>query len=143
MKKVVNQAIKHWSHVAPLLSAPRSATQYKQLVEALDAVLDAGGADEKHPLAALAERMGDLIHAYEEKRLKLRDVSGANALKFLMQQHGLKQADLAEIGPQSVVSDILKGKRKLNVRQIAALAHRFGVAADVFIDYRQRLKGAA
>lgn len=49
-----------------------------------------------------------------------------------MQQHGLKQSNLPEIGTLSVVSEILKGKRKLNVRQIAKLSARFGLPADTF-----------
>ena len=43
------------------------------------------------------------------------------------------QADLAEIGSQGVVSEILSGKRQLNVRQIHALAQRFGVSPAVFL----------
>jgi HTH-type transcriptional regulator/antitoxin HigA len=39
---------------------------YNALIEALDTVLDAGGADENHPLAALADRMGELVAQYEE-----------------------------------------------------------------------------
>ncbi|MNR66199.1 Antitoxin HigA [compost metagenome] len=49
-----------------------------------------------------------------------------------MQEHGLTQSDLPEIGAQSVVSDILNGKRQLNVRHIRALAERFQVPTDVF-----------
>ena len=40
-------------------------------VEALDTMLDAGGADEAHPLAALADRMGELVAQYEEAHLLL------------------------------------------------------------------------
>jgi len=61
-------------------------------------------------------------------------VTGVDALRFLIQQHAVKPAVLSEVGPQSVVSEVLSGRRRLNVRQIAALAHRFGVSADVFID---------
>jgi HTH-type transcriptional regulator/antitoxin HigA len=51
-----------------------------------------------------------------------------------MERHGLKQTDLsAEIGGQSVVSEILAGKREINARQAKALAVRFGVSAAVFI----------
>ncbi|MDT4865489.1 Antitoxin HigA [compost metagenome] len=50
-----------------------------------------------------------------------------------MQEHGLNQSDLPEIGAQSVVSEILKGKRQLNIRHIRALAARFGVPAEVFV----------
>jgi HTH-type transcriptional regulator/antitoxin HigA len=51
-----------------------------------------------------------------------------------MEEHGLKQVDLPEIGSQGVVSEILNGKRKLNVRQIEALAQRFRVSPVVFLD---------
>lgn len=50
-----------------------------------------------------------------------------------MQEHGLSQGDLPEVGAQSVVSEILAGKRQLNVRQIRALVERFQVPADLFI----------
>jgi HTH-type transcriptional regulator/antitoxin HigA len=51
-----------------------------------------------------------------------------------MDLHSLKQTDLAaEIGGQSVVSDILNGKREINARQAKALAARFGVSAGVFL----------
>jgi hypothetical protein len=46
---------------------------------------------------------------------------------------GLQQADLPEVGSQSVVSEILNGKRDLNVRQIRALVKRFHVSPAVFI----------
>jgi len=62
-------------------------------------------------------------------------ISSVQMLRFLMEQHGLKQTDLPEIGAQSVVSEILRGKPTLNVRQIARLAARFHVPADVFMDH--------
>jgi HTH-type transcriptional regulator/antitoxin HigA len=49
-----------------------------------------------------------------------------------MQQHGLSQGDLPEIGSQGVVSEILRGKRELNRRQIEALARRFHLSPAVF-----------
>jgi hypothetical protein len=53
--------------------------------------------------------------------------------QFLMQQHGLKQGDLTEIGSQGVVSEILSGKRELNIRQIRALSERFRVSPATFV----------
>jgi HTH-type transcriptional regulator/antitoxin HigA len=49
-----------------------------------------------------------------------------------MEQPVLSQADLPEIGSQSVVSEVLRGKRELNVRQIRALSRRFHVSPDAF-----------
>jgi HTH-type transcriptional regulator/antitoxin HigA len=50
-----------------------------------------------------------------------------------MEEHGLKQNDLKELGSQGVVSEIMSGKRNLNVRQIKNLSKRFKVSAATFI----------
>jgi HTH-type transcriptional regulator/antitoxin HigA len=60
-------------------------------------------------------------------------IKGADSLRFLMEEHGLRQSDLPEVGSQGVVSEILEGKRELNVRQIRALSRRFGVSPSVFV----------
>ena len=54
-------------------------------------------------------------------------------LRFFMEEHDLTQSDLSEVGSQGVVSEILNGRRELNVRQIRALAKRFRVSPAVFI----------
>lgn len=133
MKPTIRTAIEHWPQVAPLLTTPRTKVEFERLVEALDEVLDAGGADERSPLASLADHLGSLIADYEAARRPMREMPVTKFLRELMKQHGLKQSDLPEIGPQSVVSEVLSGKRKLNLRQVAALAKRFRFPADVFI----------
>ena len=65
----VKTVMEHWCYVAPLLLLPQTEDDYNALVEALDTVLDAGGADENHPLAALADRMGELVAQYEDAHL--------------------------------------------------------------------------
>ena len=65
MNEKLSNAMVHWSYVAPLLQRPSNETEYVALVAALDEVLDAGGADENHVLASLADFLGDLIEAYE------------------------------------------------------------------------------
>lgn len=133
MNAQVQQVIQHWPHVAPLLQPPRSKAAYRNLVTALDTVLDKGGADEAHPLARLADYLGDLVEEYETAHLPLREMSTPDFLRELMKQRNLTQKDLPEIGAQSVVSAVLSGKRQLNVRQIAGLATRFKLPAGVFI----------
>ena len=54
-------------------------------------------------------------------------------IEKLRQEHDLSQSDLSEVGSQGVVSEILSGKRALNVRQIRALAARFHVSPAVFV----------
>ncbi|MCY1297162.1 hypothetical protein D9M68_583520 [compost metagenome] len=76
--------------------------------------------------------MGNLVAAYDGAHYPIPDAPGHEVLRYLMQEHSLTQSDLPEIGAQSVVSDILSGKRQLNVRHIRALAEGFQVPADVF-----------
>ena len=132
MNKLTQQAAEHWRFVAPLLSKPTCEADYQALVEALDELLDVVGDDESHSLAGLVEHLGDLVSAYETVHNSMPEGDGRSALAFLMQQHGLGQADLPEVGAQSVVSDVLSGKRRLNVRQIRELARRFGVSVETF-----------
>ena len=133
MNTHINDAITHWPHVAPLLQPARTETEYEALVEALDAVLDAGGADESHPMARLADYLGDLVAEWETRDTMPDSASPLEVLRFLMAQHGLKQVNLPEIGSQGVVSEVLHGKRTLNLRQARALAERFGVSAQIFL----------
>ncbi|MDL1912678.1 helix-turn-helix domain-containing protein [Chloroflexi bacterium CFX6] len=122
----------HWMNIAPLLTI-RNEREYNAAVKRLDELLDEIGDDEKHPLYSLLDTLGTLIHAYEEEHYPIPDASGAEILRFLMDEHGLTQSDLAEVGSQGVISEILNGKRKLNVRQIRALAEKFKVSSAVFV----------
>jgi len=63
----------------------------------------------------------------------LPEIGGAEVLRYLMKEHGLRQEDLREVATQSVISEVLAGKRQLNVRHIRALSDRFCVPADVFL----------
>jgi transcriptional regulator with XRE-family HTH domain len=49
-------------------------------------------------------------------------------LRFLMEQHGLKQEDLKHCAPQSRLSDILTGKRSISKELAKNFARRFHVA---------------
>ena len=122
----------HWTALSPLLCI-RNEHEYDLSVERLNHLLDEVGTDEQHPLYTLLDNLVTLIHAYEEQHYPMPECSGADVLRFLMEEHGLTQSDLAEIGSQGMVSDILRGKRELNVRQIRALAKRFHVSPAPFI----------
>ena len=132
MSALIKQACEHWRYVAPLLNKPANEEDYDALVEALDELMVIVGDDEDHPLANLVSHMGDMLEAYDEVHRPLPKASGVEVLRYLMQEHGLTQGDLPEVGTQSVISEILGGKRQLNVRHIRALSERFGVSADVF-----------
>lgn len=132
MTLVNDQIQAHWTNIAPLLTI-RNDREYNAAVKRMNELLDEIGTNEKHPLYSLLDTLGTLIHAYEEEHFPIPASTGADVLRFLMEEHGLTQSDLPEVGSQGVVSEILNGKRELNVRQIRALAERFGVSTAVFV----------
>ena len=122
----------HWTAISPLLTI-RNECEYDMAVERLNSLLDDIGTNAQHPLYTLLDTLGTVLHSYEETHHPIPECSGADVLHFLMDEHGLTQSDLREVGSQGVVSEILNGKRDLNVRQIRALAKRFHVSPAVFI----------
>ena len=132
MTLVTDQLKTNWENIRSLLTI-RNEKEYDAAVKHLNELLDEIGTNEKHPLYTLLDTLGTLVHAYEEKHYPIPDVGGAEILRFLMKEHGLTQSDLPEVGSQGVVSEILNGKRELNVRQIRTLSERFKVSAAVFV----------
>ena len=114
------------------LTRIRNEREYDTAVDALNELLDGGGAEESHPLALAVHQLGETLAAYEVRKHPLPDMPPNEFLHQMMEERGLRQTDMMELGSQGVVSEILSGKRQLNVRQIAALANRFGVSESVF-----------
>lgn len=116
---------------APLL-AIRNRREYDAAVAQLNDLVDEVGDNPRDPRYRFIDTLSLLIEAYDEKHHQIPDATGVELLKFLMGQHGLTQGDLPEIGSQGVVSEILRGKRELNVRQIRALSKRFHLPPGAF-----------
>ena len=115
--------------IAPI----RDEVHYRRMVSVLEGLLAEAAGDESHQAMGLVDIVGDLIEDYEAEHHPLMPATGLQALKFLMEQHALKQDDLPEVGSQGVVSELLAGKRELNLRQVRALGERFGVSPATFI----------
>lgn len=80
-----------------------------------------------------AELLITLIEAYDEEHHSVPDASPVDVLRTLMEANSLRQKDLASMfGSESIVSEVLSGKRDLNRGQIAKLSKRFGVSPAVF-----------
>ena len=74
-----------------------------------------------------------LIERYESEHYPVPDSDPADVLRFLLDQNGLSQRDIAlELGSESTVSLVLSGKRQLNRDHIARLSQRFSVSPAVF-----------
>jgi HTH-type transcriptional regulator/antitoxin HigA len=124
---------RYWTSIAPLLSI-RNEREYDRAIKLMNHLLDEVGDNSGHKLYGLLDTLGTLVHAYEEQHYSMPTVSGGDMLKYLMEEHDLKQADLPEVGSQGVISEILNGRRELNTRQIKLLSERFSVSPAVFFN---------
>ncbi len=76
---------------------------------------------------------GELVAAWERAHVPMPEaMTATEALAFFMARDGLCQSDLPEIGNQAKISEILSGKREINLRQAKALAECFRVPLDIF-----------
>jgi len=131
---MIEELIKVWPTIRHIFKVPHTDEEYNEMVQLLDELTDQVGNDESHPLASLMETLGSLVEAYETQNLPGMEGSPLQVLQELMAMHELKQPDLTDVGTQGVVSEVLTGKRKLNLRQIKALSKRFHVSPAVFVD---------
>ena len=123
-----------WTPISEVLSVPHTEAEYSRIGALLDLVVDEVGEHESHPLASLMETIGALVDSYEREHVRELPSSPVAVLRLLMDEHGLNQSDLPEVGSQGVVSEILHGRRQINVRQVRALSERFGVSPAVFVE---------
>jgi HTH-type transcriptional regulator / antitoxin HigA len=83
---------------------------------------------------ALANLIETLIVDYDDRYYTIPDAKPHEMVKHLMEQRGLKQADLVPVlGSRAQVSDLVNGKRGISKAQAKKLAEFFGVSAELFI----------
>jgi HTH-type transcriptional regulator / antitoxin HigA len=130
----MNDISAHWValHEQLGLGAPvANKAQYERLLACVEALMEDYDDRVGNPLGGLLLLLAERIREYEDRVHPWPDTTTpASLLAFLMEQHGLRQSDLPEVGSQSVVSAVLSGKRDLNLRQIKALAARFHVPME-------------
>jgi HTH-type transcriptional regulator / antitoxin HigA len=137
-RKAVPEAqaiLKAWMPFKQLIGVTSVHTKkdYAQVSATIDALLDEIGDDESHPLADVLDYLADQVKAYEDENFPIPEAEPKEVLRFLMEQHNLKQEDLADCAPQSRISDILSGNRSISKEIAKRLAQRFHVRADVFL----------
>ncbi len=77
------------------------------------------------------EVLTTLVEAYEEQHYKIDAPDPIEAIKFRMEQEGLKQKDLVSIvGSKSRVSEILNKKRKLTIEMIRNLHKQLHIPVE-------------
>ena len=84
------------------------------------------------------EVLTTLVEAYEAQHYVIDAPDPIEAIKFRMEQEGLKQKDLVNIvGSKSRVSEILNKKRKLTIEMIRNLHKQLHIPVEsLFLDYK-------
>lgn len=101
---------------------------YETALKKIDALLDA---KPNTPNGDLLEILATLVEAYEQKHFFITPPDPIEAIKFRMEQLGLKQSDLIEaLGGKNRVSEILNYKRELTAKMMRELYKKFNVPAD-------------
>jgi HTH-type transcriptional regulator/antitoxin HigA len=114
--------------------APRLIRNEDELAEYTQALFELTAKPDPTPDEEEAiELISLLIDHYETEHYPLPEAEPAEVLRFLLEQNGLSQRDIApELGSESTVSLVLSSKRQLNRDHIARLSRRFNVSPAVF-----------
>lgn len=122
-----------WQVLADVLTIPKTKKDYNRMKGYLRELILTTEDSPDSLYNGLIEVLSLVLEAYEDQHYPVPAATPGQTLRFLMDEHGLKQDDLPEVGSQGVVSEILVGKRELNRRQIKVLSQRFGISAAAFI----------
>ena len=119
----------------------RSGMELDRAIAMIDRLLAQGGlaGDEEDYLDVLS----DLVERYEDAHYPIQPVSGLDALRHLVESSGKTRATVAtEAGlPESTLSEVLSGRRRLNTRHIGILAGYFRIDPGLFLDAPEARKG--
>lgn len=109
----------------------KTPQEYNEALERLEKVFDAKpGTSKGDELEVLAL----LIDQYEKEYFPVEIPDPIEAIKFRMEQLGMKQKDLAEtIGFKSRVSEVLNKKRKLTLEMIRSLNEKLNIPTTILI----------
>ena len=112
----------------------KNEADYFKALEKLEVIFDAKKGTE---MGDELEILSILIDKYEKETSPIGFPDPIEAIKFRMEQLGLKQKDLAEVvGFKSRVSEILNKKRKLTLEMIRNLNTELNIPTEVLVqDY--------
>lgn len=117
------------AHLRPI----RSEEEYERTISLMNYLLDRVGDREDHALSGLLDLVSELVADYDKSHYAIEASEPREVLRFLIELRGLKQGDLAEIVPQSNLSAILAGKRRISASLAGKLGKFFNISPAVFV----------
>ncbi len=110
----------------------KTKEDYKKALSRIEMVMDAEpGTPEMDELELLTA----LVEMYEDRHFPIGPPDPVEAIKFRMDQMGLRQKDLIPfVGSKSKVSEVLNRKRPLTLAMMRALNKELGISAEVLLN---------
>lgn len=117
-------------------NVPRPITnkrEHQKIVKMIDAMI--GNESMTATESAFLDLLVMIAKEWERKIIPPRQKSTpVDVLKFMMEQHGLRNRDLVPLfGSRQIVSDVLHGRRLIGIANAKKLAERFHLSVDLFI----------
>ena len=113
------------------MKAIKTEQDYRQALKRLEDIFHA---EEGTQEGDEAEVLSILIEKYEDEHYPIGMPDPIEAIKFRMEQMGMKQKDLKDIiGYNSRSSEILNRKRKLSLRMIRQLHDKLNISTEVLV----------
>ncbi len=111
-------------NIKPIKTKKDCEAALKKIDELFDAKPNTADGD-------LLEILVTLVEAYEQKHFNIAPPDPIEAIKFRMEQLGLKQSDIAEvIGGKNRASEILNRKRELTAKMMRDLHRKLNIPAE-------------
>ncbi|MFC5050830.1 ImmA/IrrE family metallo-endopeptidase [Rubritalea spongiae] len=111
----------------------KTESDYEEAMEKLHALMLANP-DEGTAEADELDLLAHLIEVYESQTVDIPPPTPIEAIKFRMDQQGLKQKDLIPyIGNKARVSEILSGKRELTMAMARTLSRELDISAQTLL----------
>jgi len=117
------------AHLRPI----RNGEEYDRTVDLMNNLLDIVGDEENHPLSGLLDLVSELVGDYDTEHFAIEASDPKEVLRYLIETRGLKQGDLVDVVPQSNLSAILAGKRKISATLAGKLAKFFHISPAAFV----------
>jgi HTH-type transcriptional regulator/antitoxin HigA len=105
--------------------------EHKAALARIDQLMDARPGT---PQADELELLAALVEIYEEEAFPIDEPDPVDAIRFRMEQQGLKSRDLVPyMGSRSKVSEVLSRHRGLSLKMIRSLSAGLGIPTDVLV----------
>ena len=137
MNNETKQLMKHWQAIHKYVKIPLNDKECEALIKDIDKLRSYRADSGTIVLEGLVNLMQQAVRDYflnKHKEENNKSRIPGKVLKYYMNVYNLKQRDLADVGSQGVISELINGNRELTIGHIKKLSKRFNVSPITFIE---------